>query len=134
MKLQGKQINLNDFEVIGTYDELAQKKGLRDIMAIAQSVNSELLRLSKKFGVPAEDLTDEHRAEFKLPLNFAEMIILAQAGLGLDRKETVKIMNKEIEERTGIEIGMEFVNLLMTSKIFVAAQKKAKDENPKTPK
>jgi hypothetical protein len=134
MKIQNKEVVLN-FKTAADYDLLVcREKGLRGIFAVASGIRQEVSRLEKKFGKKSDDLTDEERGEFNMPLNFAEIFLLAQATLGLSEDEVARLMEKELDTRSVIEIGMDFVNELMSSKVFVAAKIQAEDENPKQPK
>lgn len=133
MKIQNKEIVFN-FDTAAQYDELAYKKELRDIFSIALEIQNRLVGLEKKYGKSVDKLTPEEQGGFRMPLNLAEIRLLAMATLSCDEKEVSNIMSKELEKRSVIEIGMDFVNGLMQSKVFVAAQEQAKDENPKQPK
>lgn len=133
MKIQKKEVVFN-FMTAAKYDELAYKKELRDIFSVATGIRQEILRLEKKFGTKSEKFTDEQQSEFHMPLNLAEIFLLSQATLNMSEDEVSKLLEKELENRSVIEIGMDFVNTLMSSKVFVAAKIQAEDENPKQPK
>ena len=133
MKIQNKPI-VFDFDTAAEYDELAYKKGLRDIFSIALEIQNRLSGLEKKYGKSADKLTVEEQNDFRMPLNLAEIRLLAMATTSSDEKEVSRIMKKELDSRSVIEIGMDFVNGLMQSKVFVAAKVQAEDENPKQPK